>query len=150
RSVTRSAATSRSSTPYAIRTDSRISWSSAREPKAAGRSRTRRGCWPNAATARTPRWLNGEVPPKESFRTLMKLGKAYNPHSGMGLLARVALEGAWRSKLRPEALIFAAHYLLPGWSVIDRLGEINVPTLVIAGKDDFIFPPGHQAGLGAR
>ena len=25
------------------------------------------------------RWLNGEVPPKESFRTLMKLGKAYNP-----------------------------------------------------------------------
>ena len=40
------------------------------------------------------RWLNGEVPPKESFRTLMKLGKAYNPHSGMGLLARMELEGA--------------------------------------------------------
>src|SRR6266540_604278 len=42
------------------------------------------------------RWLNGEIPPKESFRTLMKLGKAYNPHSGMGLLARMALEGAAR------------------------------------------------------
>jgi proline iminopeptidase len=83
------------------------------------------------------RWLNGEVPPKESFHTLMKLGKAYNPHSGVGLLMRMALEGAWRSKLRPEALIFAAHHLLSGWSVIDRLGEIEVPTLVIAGKDAY-------------
>ena len=96
------------------------------------------------------RWLNGEVPPKESFRTLMKLGKAYNPHSGMGLLARMVLEGAWRSRLRPEALIFAAHHLLPGWSVIDRLGEIEVPTLVMAGKDDFIYPPEHQAELAAH
>jgi proline iminopeptidase len=95
-------------------------------------------------------WLNGEVPPEESFRTLMKLGKAYNPHSGIGLLGRMALEGAWRSKLRPEALIFAAHHLLPGWSVMDRLGEIRVPTLVMAGKDDFIFPPEHQAELAAR
>jgi proline iminopeptidase len=96
------------------------------------------------------RWLNGEVPPEESFRTLMKLGKAYNPHSGMGLLARMALEGAWRSKLRPEALIFAAHRLLPGWSVTARLAEIEVPTLVIAGKDDFIYPPEQQAELAAR
>src|SRR5512146_2784361 len=32
------------------------------------------------------RWLNGEVPPRESFRTLMKLGKAYNPYSGMRFL----------------------------------------------------------------
>jgi proline iminopeptidase len=95
------------------------------------------------------RWLNGEVPPRESFRTLMKLGNAYNPYSGMRFLAREMLHGAWRSKLRPEALIFAAHHLLKGWTVMDRLGAIKAPTLVIAGEDDFIFPPEHQAELAA-
>lgn len=94
-------------------------------------------------------WLNGEVPPKDSFRTLMKLGKAYNPHSGIGYLARALLHGAWRSKLRPEALIFATHHLTPGWTVMDRLAEIEVPTLVMAGEDDFVFPPEHQAQLAA-
>jgi proline iminopeptidase len=95
------------------------------------------------------RWLNGEVPPNESFRALMKLGKAYNPYSGVRFLAREMLHGAWRSKLRPEALIYATHHLEPGWTVMERLREINVPTLVMAGKDDFIFPPEHQAQLAA-
>lgn len=95
------------------------------------------------------RWLNGEVPPNDSFRALMKLGKAYNPHSGIRFVAREMLRGAWRSKLRPEALVFAAHHLEPGWTVMDRLGEIDVPTLVMAGEDDFIFPPEHQAQLAA-
>lgn len=94
-------------------------------------------------------WFNGEVPPKDSFRTLMKLGNAYNPHSGIRDLAREMLRGAWRSKLRPEALIFATRNLAPGWTVRDRLAEIEVPTLVMAGEDDFIFPPEHQAQLVA-
>jgi pimeloyl-ACP methyl ester carboxylesterase len=36
-----------------------------------------------------------------------------------------------------------------GWTVMDRLGEIEMPTLVLAGRDDFIFPPEHQAQLAA-
>jgi hypothetical protein len=32
---------------------------------------------------------------------------------------------------------------------MDRLGEIRVPTLVMAGRDDFIFPPEHQGQLAA-
>jgi proline iminopeptidase len=32
---------------------------------------------------------------------------------------------------------------------MDRLGEIKVPTLVMAGSDDFLFPPEHQAELAA-
>ena len=32
---------------------------------------------------------------------------------------------------------------------MDRLSGIKAPTLVIAGKDDFIFPPEHQAELAA-
>jgi len=32
---------------------------------------------------------------------------------------------------------------------MDRLTEIQVPTLVMAGRDDFQFPPEHQAALAA-
>jgi pimeloyl-ACP methyl ester carboxylesterase len=39
----------------------------------------------------------------------------------------------------PEAL--AGRQLLDGWSVTDRLGEITVPTLVMAGREDFLFSP---------
>ena len=30
---------------------------------------------------------------------------------------------------------------------MDRLSEIKVPTLVLAGRDDFLFPPEHQVVL---
>jgi proline iminopeptidase len=52
--------------------------------------------------------------------------------------------------MRPEALIFAGRHLLKDWSVMDRLGEIRVPTLVMAGRDDFLFPPEHQVALAAK
>jgi proline iminopeptidase len=55
--------------------------------------------------------------------------------------------GEWRAKVRPEALIYAGRELFDGWSVMDRLGEITVPTLVMAGRDDFLFPPEHQVML---
>ena len=58
------------------------------------------------------------------------------------------LEGGWRVKMRPEALVFGGQ-MMRGWSVMDRLGEIRVPTLVIAGHDDFLFPPESQALLAA-
>jgi pimeloyl-ACP methyl ester carboxylesterase len=50
---------------------------------------------------------------------------------------------------RPEALIFAGRHLLDGWTVMKRLGQIKVPTLVMAGRDDLLFPPEHQAELAA-
>jgi proline iminopeptidase len=95
------------------------------------------------------RWLNGQVPPWQFMLTLLRLGGAYNPHSSLRQFAREMLDGAWRYKARPEALAFAARHLLPGWSVMDRLGEITVPTLVMAGREDFIYPPEHQAQLAA-
>ena len=33
---------------------------------------------------------------------------------------------------------------------MDRLSEIEVPTLVLAGRHDFLFPPEHQAILADR
>lgn len=94
------------------------------------------------------RWFNGEFAAKEYFRIFMRIGGAYNHHPVLGA-ARVAIQGAWRSKPRPEALIYAGRHLLRGWTVMDRLGEITVPTLIMAGRDDFVFPPEHQRELAA-
>jgi proline iminopeptidase len=55
-----------------------------------------------------------------------------------------------RVKMRPEAHIFGFSQLLTGWSVMDRLGEIKQPVLVLAGRHDFLFPPECQAILADR
>jgi pimeloyl-ACP methyl ester carboxylesterase len=94
------------------------------------------------------RFLNGQIEPKEMFPALMKLGNAYNPYSGLRQLPHMIITGL-QTKLRPEALIFAASHYLKGWTVMDRLGEIQAPTLVIAGREDFQFPPEHQEELAA-
>jgi proline iminopeptidase len=94
------------------------------------------------------RWFHGEFPPEDMFKILMKLGPIYNPHTGLIDFVLEAFRArGWRS--RPEAFFYASRTLLPGWSVMDRLGEITVPTLVIAGVDDFIFPPACQRELAA-
>jgi proline iminopeptidase len=59
------------------------------------------------------------------------------------------IQGEWRTKPRGEAMVFAGPNLIRGWTVMERLGEIKVPTLVMAGRDDFVFPPEHQGELAA-
>jgi len=92
------------------------------------------------------RWFNGEVPPSQFALTLMRLGNAYDPHTTFTEAIRT-IYAERRSKMRPAAHIFAARQLLPGWTVTDRLGEITVPTLVMAGREDFVFPPESQRQL---
>ena len=94
------------------------------------------------------RWFNGECAPWEFMPTLMRLGGAYNPYTSFFAAAREGFaERHW--KMRPEALTFAGHHLVKGWTVMDRLAGITVPTLVMGGRDDFVFPPEHQAQLAA-
>jgi proline iminopeptidase len=93
------------------------------------------------------RWFNGQFAPREMLPILMRIGSAYSYHPSLWLTARDLARGGWHSKMRPEALIFAGRYLLKGWTVMDRLGEITVPTLVMAGRGDFVFPPEHQLEL---
>jgi proline iminopeptidase len=94
------------------------------------------------------RWFHGEFAPKEYFPIFMRIGSAYNYHPMLGT-ARSLMHGGWRAKPRPEALLFAGQHLMPGWTVVDRLGEITVPTLVMAGRNDFVFPPECQRELAA-
>src|SRR6266536_2843092 len=94
------------------------------------------------------RWFNGQIKPWEFFPTLMRLGGAYDPHTSFFSAIRLMFAER-RSKARPQAEIFGFGKLTKGWTVMDRLGEIRVPTLVMAGRDDFVFPPEHQGQLAA-
>jgi len=95
------------------------------------------------------RWFNGRTEPWEFFPTLMRLGGAYNPHTTLFQAVRTMIAER-RFKARPQAEIFGFGQLMKGWTVMDRLHEIRVPTLVMAGRDDFVFPPEHQGQLAAR
>jgi proline iminopeptidase len=95
------------------------------------------------------RWFNGEFPPRQMPLILMRIGGAYYSRPSLSLVTRELIRGEWRSKMRPEAMIFAGRHLLDGWTVMDQLGEITAPTLIVAGTDDFIFPPEHQRELAA-
>lgn len=93
-------------------------------------------------------FYNGEITPDEFMPSVRKLSSAYYHKLNPLQLAHDIAVGM-RMKSRPEALIFGYSQLLKGWTVMDRLEEIKVPTLVMAGRDDFQFPPEHQAALSA-
>jgi proline iminopeptidase len=95
------------------------------------------------------RFFDGQIAQGEMLPAMMRFGSAYYHHATIRLLAREWVQGQWRTKVRPEALIFAGRHLLKEWTVMDRLGEITAPTLVMAGRDDFLFPPEHQVALAA-
>jgi proline-specific peptidase len=107
----------------------------------------KRGFSPEVVTL-TSRWFNGQIEPNKMFSSLMKLSKAYDPYMSLWQALPMLISGI-RTKLQPEAYIFGFSQMLKGWSVMDRLGEIKVPTLVMAGRDDFVFPPESQEELAA-
>jgi proline iminopeptidase len=80
---------------------------------------------------------------------LLRIGDAYDYRPSLRRMLRSLLAGGWRSRMRGDTFVHASRHLLPGWSVRERLGEITVPTLVIAGSHDFIFPPACQAELAS-
>ncbi len=108
----------------------------------------RRGYGPAAVEA-ARRFFNGQLAPHEVFRTAMKFARAYYYRSSRWSLIREVPAG-FKVKMQPEAQIFGFGQLLAGWTVMERLAEIETPTLVLAGRDDFQFPPEHQAILVDR
>jgi proline-specific peptidase len=93
------------------------------------------------------RFYNGQVTPGEYYPTVMKFFSAYFYRNVLLAMAHEVFSKSQAPKLRPEATIFGYNTLLNGWTVMDRLGEIQTPTLVLAGRHDFLFPPEHQAAL---
>lgn len=95
------------------------------------------------------RWFHGEFTPREYLPIFWRISSAYGGRNGLRGVAREMAEGGWRTRMRAEPLIHAGRVLFDGWSVVDRLGEIAVPTLVMAGSEDFVFPPECQQELAA-
>lgn len=93
------------------------------------------------------RWFSGEFESREYLPLFWRISGAYMPNHGLIGLLRELAEGGWRSRMRPDPLQFAGRSLMPGWSVVARLGEIAAPTLVVAGREDFLFPPECQREL---
>ena len=92
------------------------------------------------------RFFTGNIKPDEFFGSVRRLASAYYHDLTPSQFLRDISVGV-RMKTQPEALIYGYSRLLKGWKIMDRLGEIQVPTLVMAGEDDFQFPPDHQTIL---
>ena len=95
------------------------------------------------------RWFSGDFEPKEFLSILFRIGGIYSYDPSLWPVIRDMARGEWRTKFRPEALIYAGRCLMPGWTVMDRVGGIRAPTLVMAGSYDPLFPPEHQTELAA-
>jgi len=102
-----------------------------------------------AAVQATRRFFNGQITQSDFFQTVFKFGSAYLYRFNLLGMAREMISGP-RPKFQPEATIFGYNHVTNGWSVMDRLYEIKVSALVIAGRQDFLFPPEHQAILADR
>jgi pimeloyl-ACP methyl ester carboxylesterase len=107
----------------------------------------KRGYSPSAVQA-AHRFFYGQITPREFFRTYIKFNKAYDYHNSLLEIIQLILLGHM-PKFRPEALIFGYSQLLKDWNIMDRLNEIKVPTLILAGRYDFLFPTEHQITLAA-
>lgn len=105
----------------------------------------KRGYSPDAVQA-VRRFFSGQVTPKEFLSTSLKFATAYYFNSNLITMIRDMISGH-DLKMRPEAHIFGYSQLLTGWNVMHRLNQVKVPTLIMTGREDFLFPPEHQVAL---
>jgi proline iminopeptidase len=108
----------------------------------------KRGYSPAAVEA-TRRFFTGEVTTRDYYSAFLRFFLAYFYRFPLLGYAHEIATGP-KTVYRPEATIFGYRHVVNGWTVMDRLSEIRVPTLVIAGRWDFLFPPEHQAILADR
>ena len=98
------------------------------------------------AVALAKRFYNGDINANELKKSMLTLGRAYYSNPGIGFFLREVLR-ALRIRANSDAFIYGSKVLLSGWNVMDQLASISSPTLIVAGCDDFLWPPGHQREL---
>jgi proline iminopeptidase len=90
---------------------------------------------------RVEQGFTNEAEAREWFEAM---APAYFPHSGPDIAARVLADV--RIDLAAEA---RGMELLDSFDAGPRLDEIGAPTLILAGQDDFLYPPEEQEKLKA-
>jgi proline-specific peptidase len=105
----------------------------------------KRGFKPSTVEA-ARRFFNGQITRDEFLSINMKFNRAYSYKNSPMDMIKGILSGHM-PKFNPDALIFGYSQVLQGWTVMNRLSEIQAPTLVIAGRFDFLFPTEHQVAL---
>lgn len=141
---------------YALRFPQRVSrlllldtWADARWVQENAMSiLARRGYGPGAVEA-ARHFFNGDVAPGTVYRLARKFLGAYYHRLGPITLAKAVL-GGLRVRMRADTHVFGFREVYTGWSVMDRLHEIETPTLVLAGRDDFLSPSEHDAIIADR
>jgi proline iminopeptidase len=102
-----------------------------------------------STVAAARRFYAGDIEPRKVGITAMRFLGAYFHHIGIRDVPAM-IAGTFRMKRRPAVHVVGFGKLLKNWNVMDRLREIETPTLVLAGRDDFLFPPECQAILADR
>jgi proline-specific peptidase len=92
------------------------------------------------------RFYYGQIARSKFVKSMAILGRAYYSRPSMSLMVKEALHGL-RTRANPETCIYGFRELLSGWSAMNRLNQIKARTLIVAGIDDFQFPPEHQQEL---
>jgi proline iminopeptidase len=87
--------------------------------------------------------LGGKIREDELARTMVVLARVYYSRFTLGLMLRQSLL-ALRTRTNRGAAVRGLRELVPNWSITDRLRDIETPTLVLAGRHDFQFPPEYQ------
>lgn len=95
------------------------------------------------------RFFSGHLAPADVYRLVRKFVGAYYYHLGPMSAARALFSGL-RVKMRADTHVFGFRELYTGWTVMDRLDEIDAPTLVLAGRHDFLSPSEHDAIITDR
>ena len=102
------------------------------------------------ATVRAARrFYNGALEPKEVNRIIFRFLGAYFYRMRVRDLPHATV-AAMRIRQRQDAHVFGFTHLYRGWSVMDRLKEIETPTLLLAGRYDFLSPAEHFAIVADR
>jgi len=78
-------------------------------------------------------FYNGQLEPSKVNTSVFKFAKAYYYHFSLWGVIHEILFGP-PEKRRYETTMFGYSQPLNGWTVMDRLREIQVPTLVMAGR----------------
>jgi pimeloyl-ACP methyl ester carboxylesterase len=95
------------------------------------------------------RFFSGQIGENELVKSMLILGKAYySNHSVFFFLKEIF--NSLRIQRNSKALIYCFKSLIPSWSVINKLNNIVIPTLIIAGENDFLFPPEYQEWMSLR